>query len=67
MFANQRKCSQAVIELGASPLGGLMACSTIFAKLSLVDILPGVTGEAISRRIFVDPIDVTGLASRVDM
>lgn len=44
-----------------------MAGGTILAVLTLMDILIGVTGEAITRSIFIDPGDMTGFAFRVDV
>ena len=42
-----------------------MTCSTICAELTLVDILRGMTGEAIFGRIFVNPIHMAGLAVHI--
>lgn len=67
MFASQRKSGQVVIERGARPLCGLMTCATIPAILSIMDIPRGMTSETITGSIFVDPVDVTGLAGCIDV
>lgn len=42
-----------------------MTCSAIFAELTLVDILCGVTGVTIFWRTFVYPIDMAGIAVHI--
>jgi hypothetical protein len=65
MVANERECRGVVIEFCTCPFRGLMTCSAISAELTFVDILCGVTGEAIFRRIFVYPIHMAGLTLHI--
>jgi hypothetical protein len=59
MLADEGKCSAIVIECHIQPFSGFMACSTIPAELSLVDILRCVTGETIFGSVFENTVYVT--------
>ena len=67
MFANQRECRGIVIEFFARPGRGLVTGCAVPAKLTPVDILCGMTRKAITGSIFVDPVDMAGLAFRIHM
>ena len=65
VIANEWKCRGIMIEFFPRPFRGLMTCPAISAILTIMDILRSVTGETIPGSIFVYPIDMTGLASRI--
>ena len=65
MIPDEWKYRSIMIEFFPRPFRGLMTCPAVSAILTIMDILCSVTGETILGSIFVYPIDMTGLASRI--
>ena len=67
MGADQRKRCVGVVERCALPRSGVVAGSTVRSKLSHVLVLRGMAGITISRRAFINSVDMTGRAKNRSM
>jgi hypothetical protein len=67
MLAHQRKGGGIVIKFRGGPLCRLMTCPAIFAKLTFMGILCGVTGVTIFGGVGEHAVDMARLAIHIDM